>query len=54
MEKSLRRRVNVKETSKHEKYWDCTVDAEGYTEDEVLAMVDTLVMKLEKRYPPEV
>lgn len=51
VEKSLRYRVNVKETAKHEQYWDCTVDGEGYEMDEVLAKSDELVKKLESRYP---
>ena len=51
VDKSLRYRVNVKETSKHEKYWDCTVDGIEYDMDEVLKRSDELVTALEKRYP---
>jgi len=54
VQKSLRYRVNLKETAKRDKYWDCTVDAENYTMDEVLAESDKLVVELEKRYPPVV
>ena len=54
MEKSLRFRVNIKETAKHEKYWDCTVDGAEYDMDEVLAKSDDLVKKLEARYPAKV
>jgi len=52
-EKSLRYRVNVKETAKHEPYWDCTVDGEGFTEEEILAFSDSLVAQLKARYPIE-
>jgi len=51
MDKSLRFRVNIKETAKHDKYWDCTVDGDNYEMDEVLAKSDELVKKLEERYP---
>ena len=51
VEKSLRYRVNVKETAKHEKYWECTVDAVGFNMDSVLKSSDELVAALEKRYP---
>jgi len=50
-ERSLRYRVNVSTSVKGIKTWDCTVDGTGYTEDEVLIMSDSLVAKLEQRYP---
>ena len=53
MDKSLRYRVNVSQTSTGKKSWDCTVDGEGYTMDEILAESDKLVGELERRYPPE-
>lgn len=52
--KSLRYRVNVSQTSTGKKSWDCTCDAEGFSMDEVLAESDKLVAELEQRYPPEI
>ena len=52
IERSLRYRVNVTQTSTGKKGFDCTVDAEGYLMIEVLAKSDRLVEELEKRYPP--
>ncbi len=49
-EKSLRYRINISTSVKGVKTWDCTVDGQGYTDDEVLAMSDALVAKLEQRY----
>ena len=49
--KTLRYRINVKETAKHEKYFDCTVDSDYLTRDEILAESDKLVAELEIRYP---
>jgi hypothetical protein len=49
--KSLRFRVNIKETAKKEKYWEFTVDGTGCTDDEVLEKCDGLQKKLEMRYP---
>ena len=49
--KSMRYRVNIKETAKREKYWDCTVDGDNFTMDEVLEASDHLVAELDKRYP---
>ena len=51
MEKSLRYRVNVSISTKGQKTWDCTVDGDGYTKEEILAKSDELVVELEKRYP---
>jgi len=53
--KQPRRRVNVTISTKGVRTYDCTIDTgetESYTEDEVLAMSDSLVAKLDKRYPP--
>ena len=52
--KTLRYRINVKETAKHEKYFDCTVDSDYLTRDEILAESDKLVAELGKRYPAEI
>lgn len=54
MEKSLRYRVNVSVLAKGQKKWDCTVDGENYTEEEILERSDSLVAKLEQRYPMDV
>ncbi len=54
IQKSLRHRINVKETAKREKYWECTVDGTGFTMAEVLAESDALVAQLNKRYLPEI
>ncbi len=49
--KSLRYRVNVSTSVKGIKTFDCTVDGEGFTMDEVLTESDKLVAELVKRYP---
>jgi len=49
--KSLRYRVAVSQTSTGKKSWDCTVDYDGATIEEVLERSDALVVELEKRYP---
>ncbi|MFA5037764.1 MAG: hypothetical protein WC479_11390 [Candidatus Izemoplasmatales bacterium] len=54
MEKSLRYRVNVSTTVKGVKTWDCTVDGEGYTQEEILSKSDAMVAELDKRYPPSI
>ncbi len=51
VEKSFRYRINIKETAKHEKYWECTVDATGWNMEVVLAESDSLVAQLQLRYP---
>lgn len=49
--KSLRYRVNISTSVKGVKTFDCTVDGEGFTMDEVLVESDKLVAELMKRYP---
>ena len=49
--KQLRYRVNVGTSVKGIKTFDCTVDGDGFTMDEVLAESDKLVAELVKRYP---
>lgn len=49
--KSLRYRVQVSTSVKGIKTFDCTVDGDGFTMDEVLAESDKLVAELMKRYP---
>ena len=54
LEKSIRRRVNISTSVKGIKTFDCTVDILNGTEEEVLAESDSLVAKLDKRYPPTI
>lgn len=54
VEKSIRYRVNVSISTKGQKTWDCTCDAQGYTKEEVLAESNALVAELEKKYPIQV
>lgn len=49
--KSLRYRVNVSTSVKGVKTFECTVDGEGFTMDDVLAESDKLVKALNERYP---
>lgn len=53
IEKSIRYRINIKETAKHERYFDCTVDMLNASMDEVLIESDKLVAELSKRYLPQ-
>ena len=43
--------MNVSTSVKGVKTWDCTVDGENYTRDEILVYSDQLVAALESRYP---
>ena len=52
VEKSLRYRVNVSQTSTGKKGFDCTVEGTGYEMTEILSKSDELVKALESRYPP--
>jgi len=49
--KTLRYRVNVSTSVKGIKTFECTVDGENFTMEEVLAESDKLVKELMKRYP---
>lgn len=49
--KTIRYRINISTSVKGVKTWECTTDAEGYTQAEALAESDKLVKELEKRYP---
>ncbi len=51
---SIRYRINVSTNLKGQKTYECTVDAEGFTEAQVLCMSDCLVEDFDKRYPPPV
>jgi len=50
-ERKLRYRIQVGTSVKGVKTWDCTVDGEGFTMEEVLDRSDALVKELETRYP---
>ncbi len=45
-------RINIATTSRGIKSYDCTVDIEGASLEEVLAESDRLVAALDARYPP--
>ncbi len=51
VEVSKRYRVNISTSVKGIKTYDCTVDMEGATMEEVLAASDKLVQELDTRYP---
>ena len=48
-----RYRINIATSTKGVKTYDCTVDIEGVSMDEVIAESDKLVALLDARYPPE-
>ncbi len=52
--KSVRYRVNVSVSTKGQFTFDCTVDAEGFSMDDVLTQSDSFVRELTLRYPPEI
>lgn len=54
IQKSLRYRVNVSISVKGQKTWDCTVDGEGFTMEEVLERSEALVGALEQKYPAQI
>ena len=49
--KYLRRRINVKNSTRGQRTWDTTVDGVGYSREEILAESDALVRAMEARYP---
>ncbi len=53
VEKSVRYRVNVSISTKGQKTWDCTVDMENASMEEVLLKSEELVRQLDHRYPPQ-
>jgi hypothetical protein len=52
IKRSIRYRVNISISTKGQKTWDCTCDAEGYEMKDVLDESDKLVAELDRRYPP--
>ena len=51
IERKLRRRINVAQTSKGIKSWEHTNDGEGFTQEELLEKSDAMTEALESRYP---
>ena len=54
IERTLRYRVNVSQTSTGKKGFEVTVDGLNYSQEEILERSDAVVAELERRYPPEV
>ena len=52
VEVKIRYRIAISTSVKGIKTYDCTVDAEGLTQEEVLKRSDALVKELDSRYPP--
>lgn len=54
--RNIRHRVNVATSTKGVVTFDCTVEGEGYSQEEILAESDALVAALRERYPsmPEI
>jgi len=52
VEVKVRYRIAISTSVKGIKTYDCTVDAEGLTQEEVLKRSDDLVKELDSRYPP--
>ena len=52
VEVKVRYRIAISTSVKGIKTYDCTVDAEGLTQEEVLKRSDDLVKELDARYPP--
>ena len=52
VETKIRYRIAVSTSVRGIKTFDCTIDAEGLTQEEVLKRSDALVKELDSRYPP--
>jgi hypothetical protein len=52
--KSLRRRANIKSTSKGDLSFDCTIDGTGYSEAELLLQLYSLATKLQQTCHPAI
>ena len=52
IEVKVRYRIAISTSVKGIKTFDCTVDAEGLTQEEILKRSDDLVKELDSRYPP--
>jgi len=51
LNKKVRYRINVSVSTRGVYTWDCTVDAEGFTQDEVVLESKELVARLKLLYP---
>ncbi len=51
MEVSYRRRINISTSVKGVKTFDCTVESENASLQELLDESDKIVLELDKRYP---
>ena len=52
VDRKIRYRIAISTSVRGIKTFDCTVDAEGLTQEEVLKRSDALVKELAGRYPP--
>ena len=51
VDRKIRYRIAISTSVKGIKTFDCTVDAEGLTQEEILKRSDDLVKELDSRYP---
>ena len=52
VDRKIRYRIAISTSVRGIKTFDCTVDAEGLTQEEILKRSDELVKELDSRYPP--
>jgi len=52
VDRKIRYRIAISTSVRGIKTFDCTVDAEGLTQEEILKRSDDLVKELDARYPP--
>ena len=52
VDRKIRYRIAISTSVRGIKTFDCTVDAEGLTQQEILKRSDDLVKELDARYPP--
>ena len=52
VDRKIRYRIAISTSVRGIKTFDCTVDAEGLTQEEILKRSDDLVKELDSRYPP--
>jgi len=51
VDRKIRYRIAISTSVRGIKTFDCTVDAEGLTQEEILKRSDALVKELDARYP---
>ena len=51
VDRKIRYRIAISTSVRGIKTFDCTVDAEGLTQEEILKRSDDLVKELDSRYP---